>query len=237
MSTPAAKRKVLLEASRAAVMAPHSAAGLCVTARAVSAARLLRVAESMARAAVALLSGQDLDGGEPAAQSGGSAQQSSAAPIAGASRSSRRRARARARVSAAAAMATEHKEMDAEAIVREPGRDASVGALLSHAGQISVDDDTSMEGPEVIDAAMAEQVEQSAQAPIGSLSPRLLPEALPADLAEFEQLCSAQGPEASHLIAQLLGYMGKGKDLGKGYGGKQQAGIAHKAKAPFSKKK
>ena len=51
----AQKNKMLQEAARAVTIAAHSAAGLCTTAKAMDAARLLRIAESMARAAMTQL--------------------------------------------------------------------------------------------------------------------------------------------------------------------------------------
>ena len=45
----------LLEAARASALAAHSAAGLCVSAKVLPAARLLRAAEALSRAAVAQL--------------------------------------------------------------------------------------------------------------------------------------------------------------------------------------
>ena len=54
MPTPAAVA-TLREAARAAAIAAHSAAGLCIAARAQHPARLLRISEAMARAAVAAL--------------------------------------------------------------------------------------------------------------------------------------------------------------------------------------
>ena len=52
---PMAQKRTLQEAARAAAIAAHAAAGLCTSAKEQQAARLLRVAEAMARSAVVTL--------------------------------------------------------------------------------------------------------------------------------------------------------------------------------------
>ena len=200
-----AQNKVLLEASRATALAAHNAAGLCTAAQVGRAARLLRVAEAMARAAVAMLSGKDFGGGVQVASDGGGALRAPSASGVGASRSARRRARARA--AAASVKAAERKEEGNEADNKmDQGRGDGVG-LPVHAAPIPLDVDAYMEGSELQALAAGDvQAGPSVQAPT--------------DLPSLLVRAAEHGPEAEALLAQILGIMGTGilPVTGKGSG-------------------
>ena len=148
MRTPRTKVQIrnLAEASRAAALAAHAAAGLCTLARSATAARLLRSAEASARAATALLVAEAASSGvHPASVSvdrSASATEEDKSMSSG-TRAARRRRRRRAREASKAAacampMAEDaHETPTKKARVQKKQKDTMPGGAFGSTGRAS----------------------------------------------------------------------------------------------------